>query len=280
MGSLAASLVLLVLAALATGTASYAWADFLWRRWRERWQEHPQLSFKSADRKLIAMTLMLFFGAGFAICVLWAAGERFLVSSTKATSVTGNSSAITEANQGADRPSRRTYPPVDREEISLAIAQISTLLNKPTAAIEKESQELVRLWEAKKYSSTDPSRELKYLIERLEALRPVSSEAWQGIEKAFADFPRRRDLLQEILQLPQVEREQPVPNWQYASNDLHRAVSTYLEIYNKIDPRAREGFVVTANPVQTNFMNATAKLNAWIHESNQRMKAVEQEIFR
>jgi hypothetical protein len=83
-----------------------------------------------------------------------------------------------------------------------------------------------------------------------------------------------------VLLLPATEREQPIPNWQYASNDLHRAISTFSEIYDKVDGRAREGFVVTANPIQTNFSNATAKLNDWIHQSNLRLKAQEKEIFQ
>jgi hypothetical protein len=94
------------------------------------------------------------------------------------------------------------------------------------------------------------------------------------------DFPRRKDLLLEILGLPQTERMQPIPNWQYASNDLHRAITTYSEIYDKIDGRSREGFIVTANPIQTNFMNATGILNDWIHQSNLRLKAKEKEIFQ
>lgn len=179
-----------------------------------------------------------------------------------------------------NKPPQRFYSTADREEISAAFTRVSNILNKPTAAIESESQQLARLWEAKKYSSTDPRPDLRLLLERLEALRPISSEAFQGIEGVLKDFPRRKELLLEILGLPQTEREQPIPNWQYASNDLHGAVTTYSEIYDKIDARAREGFVVTANPIQTNFMNATGKLNDWIHQSNLRLKARENEIFQ
>lgn len=175
---------------------------------------------------------------------------------------------------------KRYYSNADKEEISAAFARVSAALNKPTAAIERESQQLAQLWEAKKYSTTPPQADLKYITDRLEALRPVSSEAYQGIESVIRDFPRRAELLAEVLLLPATEREQPIPNWQYASNDLHRAISTFSEIYDKVDGRAREGFVVTANPIQTNFSNATAKLNDWIHQSNLRLKAQEKEIFQ
>jgi hypothetical protein len=68
----------IILASAAAGIAIYSWVDLIVRKWRERWQLTERLSFSAPDRKLVAMTLMLFFGSAFALTALWVAGERFL----------------------------------------------------------------------------------------------------------------------------------------------------------------------------------------------------------
>jgi hypothetical protein len=67
-----------ITACAAVGAAIYSWADFIVRKWRERWRLTKRLSFRTAERRLMAMTLMLLLGGGFALSVLWVAGEQFL----------------------------------------------------------------------------------------------------------------------------------------------------------------------------------------------------------
>jgi hypothetical protein len=78
LSSITTSLPFLLIAAGAIAVAIFVWSDYVWRRWRERWGLKDRLSFRAPDRKLIAMSLMLIFGSGFALSALWVAGERFL----------------------------------------------------------------------------------------------------------------------------------------------------------------------------------------------------------
>ncbi|KZD21780.1 hypothetical protein A4A58_11680 [Tardiphaga robiniae] len=71
--------IFIILACAAVGAAIYSWVDLVIRMWSERWRLTDRLSFGSSDRKLIAMSLMLIFGGGFALSALWLAGERFMV---------------------------------------------------------------------------------------------------------------------------------------------------------------------------------------------------------
>lgn len=93
----------IVLTCAVAGAAIYSWADLILRKWRERWKLTERLSFGISDRKLVAMTLLLFFGSGFALCALWVAGERFL-----ATPITG--ATISTNTRQAGQTSIAGYP--------------------------------------------------------------------------------------------------------------------------------------------------------------------------
>lgn len=91
----------IIVASAAAGAAIYSWVDFIVRKWLERWKQTERLSFAALDRKLFAMTLMLIFGGGFALSVLWVAGERFLVKRPITAANTAKVTILSEEGRAA-----------------------------------------------------------------------------------------------------------------------------------------------------------------------------------
>jgi hypothetical protein len=121
--------LLIIIASIAAGAAMYSWGDLIIRKWSERWRlTTDRLSFGFLDRKLIAMTLMLFFGGGFALTTLWVTGELILSKNAPVVAPLAdvNTSSTLIANATAIPPAK--YNKAQIGKILEAIDVFHTLL--------------------------------------------------------------------------------------------------------------------------------------------------------
>jgi hypothetical protein len=176
------------------------------------------------------------------------------------------------------RPTR-FYSTGDKERISEAFYKLSQILNKPVNKIEQDSQGLIRYWDGVK---SNPARndELKKIISQLDELRILSGSTYAEFSQLAADYKSYWDILADIMQDPPTERERPFVAWQYASNDFHRALSTFDSLQTTVQPRTLEELGLLINPTQDKFRDTVAKLNDWILQCNKRIKEQELAILK
>jgi hypothetical protein len=147
----------IIVACAAAGAAIYSWADFIVRKWNERWRQAGRLSFASPDRKLIAMSLMLIFGSGFVLSTLWVAVERFakssppeqrLASPTEGP-VSGYRTTVSEIAQRTERlekeaAAKETALASTRQELEATKRKLETATNQPPPSPSKDETQLRR----------------------------------------------------------------------------------------------------------------------------------------
>lgn len=173
----------------------------------------------------------------------------------------------------------RYYSTPDKDRISEVFFKLSEIINKPLTKIETASQGLISYWDGLKLS---PERrlELKNILQQLDALNTISGEAHTQLDHLLKEYPSYIDVIQQVAPMSQVERERPLPRWQYARNDFSRAISTYEKVYGDVDGQTREGLALTIDPIKDTFRNATANLNDWIHQTNKRIERQRTEILK
>jgi hypothetical protein len=175
----------------------------------------------------------------------------------------------------APAPLEPYYSSSDKERIAEALYKLSEVLNKQLAQVVNDSYEILRWWEKNRSNRADQRPDIDQFLARLDGLRKLEVESYRSIyfEGLLKDYQTYSGLLQDILQTPQVEREQPIAAWGIAANNFFDAITTFKAAFSPVDARTREGLVDLINPTRDVFDNATGQLNAWTVLCKQRIEA-------
>jgi hypothetical protein len=172
-------------------------------------------------------------------------------------------------------PPEPYYSAADKDRISEALYKLQEILNKPLVQLTVESGQLLSWWEQNRNNRADQRPDIEENLRSLDSMRALSTKVYTGIfyKGVIDEYQVYGDLLRDVLQISPMEREQPIPAWGTAANNLHLAITTFQSAFVHSDARTREGLVLLINPTQDAFREATDKLRAWGQQCNERIEA-------
>jgi hypothetical protein len=252
--------IFIILACAAAGAAIYSWADFVVRKWTERWRLTDRLSFGALDRKLIAMTLMAFFGSGFAISALWVVGERFLVRP-----------ASKIAAPSMEQPATPQTPPVTKPEPG------------QTPGVQRDAEWISN--REKAYSAVDayldgPLRTLADALAAPDNQLPIAKAKAQNLMKAIPEtLSAQKALLDRWGWIPEVGG---LTDWTLPSKTLQPEVINYIKFLEGFEGNPLNGNRTPSISYSAafNYVTALSKTTLWIVELRQSLNAKRAELER
>ena len=191
-------------------------------------------------------------------------GWRNLAGKSKRTSF----AALDTATSASDSKPIRHYSTRDRENISDALSDLSSLLNGGVKAIAENGSTLLGHW--------GQSKDIEIAMSELDRVQMDASKASETLDGLLnTKYVFYSDVLKDVLRMP---AETPLSKEITRATDFkNKLVTTHAAV--KLGPAAKKEITDLMHPTDDIFADANAQLKAWVDESNERIKRLKADIL-